>query len=902
MQILAIDLENIKSYERAHIDFTHGVNAIVGHNGAGKSTILEAIGFALFDALDYKQSDFIRAGAKNGAITVSILSSLDDRRYDIVRRLGTGSGYFVHDVGLQMRICEGKPDAQAFLRQHLGVEVGTDLSALFHDAVGVPQGTFTAIFLANQSQRKPVFDRLLQVDEYQKASDQLREAVRLLRDRRAEIAVEIGGLEGQLQRLPVLEQSVAERTLTIHAAQTQQAQAQAELAETERSRSQLDAVQQQVALLQSSHNSALLAAQAAEHALTTARRSLAEAEEAHAAVQHNLPGYRAFLAAQEQQKFLDGRQRERQQIEQRRAAADKQLALHQAQHTTLRNELDLALAARQAAEELQPAVAEQERLDTELTAARSQFARFEEAGRAAVDARKQTNARRQHLDQIKTQRALAQTLDSERTTVQAQLGAIRTGIEGLRDQFSRCKAEGEALKEQTKMLETSGTAVCPVCKQPLSPQHRSEVVALNRTRLDKLRQECILVQKSVKSEETRLQEQEQALQRTEEKLRSLPRAEEVSKAERDVEAAEQSLREAEQRVASLAEAPVQIEALTRQLEALGNPRRQYTVAAERASRCAELETRLATTGRQLAAAQLEVDRLVDSLRPFTTLDAELESVAAEVQCHSAAYQAVLANRKLADTLDARRVDVAHYEQDLERAHAESTAAAAQLAQASARFDAAAYTRLITVEQQLRSQLGALRAQLELMAKTQIAEESELSSLRQVVAGLEDAQQRQGRLAVQEEALDTIRTLLRQAGPHITSALIRRIGDGARQVFCEIMQDYTRHLSWNEDYSVSLDVDGHERQFAQLSGGEQMSAALAVRLALLREMSNIDVAFFDEPTANLDEERRESLARQILQVRGFRQLFVISHDDTFEQATQNLVRIRRVNGVSQVEYG
>jgi exonuclease SbcC len=72
----------------------------------------------------------------------------------------------------------------------------------------------------------------------------------------------------------------------------------------------------------------------------------------------------------------------------------------------------------------------------------------------------------------------------------------------------------------------------------------------------------------------------------------------------------------------------------------------------------------------------------------------------------------------------------------------------------------------------------------------------------------------------------------------------------------------------------------------------MSAALAVRLALVREISNIDIAFFDEPTANLDDVRREALAQQIMNVKGFRQLFVISHDDTFEQITQNLVRVKR----------
>ena len=70
----------------------------------------------------------------------------------------------------------------------------------------------------------------------------------------------------------------------------------------------------------------------------------------------------------------------------------------------------------------------------------------------------------------------------------------------------------------------------------------------------------------------------------------------------------------------------------------------------------------------------------------------------------------------------------------------------------------------------------------------------------------------------------------------------------------------------------------------------MGAALALRLALLRETSRIDVAFFDEPTAHLDPERRESLAEQIMGVKGFSQLFVISHDDSFERYAQNYVHI------------
>jgi exonuclease SbcC len=68
----------------------------------------------------------------------------------------------------------------------------------------------------------------------------------------------------------------------------------------------------------------------------------------------------------------------------------------------------------------------------------------------------------------------------------------------------------------------------------------------------------------------------------------------------------------------------------------------------------------------------------------------------------------------------------------------------------------------------------------------------------------------------------------------------------------------------------------------------MVAALSVRLALLKQLSDIRIAFFDEPTVNMDAERRENLARQIGQVRHFNQLFVISHDDTFEEAVDHVL--------------
>jgi len=70
----------------------------------------------------------------------------------------------------------------------------------------------------------------------------------------------------------------------------------------------------------------------------------------------------------------------------------------------------------------------------------------------------------------------------------------------------------------------------------------------------------------------------------------------------------------------------------------------------------------------------------------------------------------------------------------------------------------------------------------------------------------------------------------------------------------------------------------------------MAAALSVRLALLKQLTDIRIAFFDEPTTNMDAERRENLAIEISRITHFDQLFVVSHDETFDNYVDNVIAV------------
>ena len=72
----------------------------------------------------------------------------------------------------------------------------------------------------------------------------------------------------------------------------------------------------------------------------------------------------------------------------------------------------------------------------------------------------------------------------------------------------------------------------------------------------------------------------------------------------------------------------------------------------------------------------------------------------------------------------------------------------------------------------------------------------------------------------------------------------------------------------------------------------MLAALSVRLAVLRLLTTIKFAFFDEPTMNLDEGKRVNLADQIQKLHDLNQLFIISHDDTFQAASDHIIHFEK----------
>ncbi len=140
--------------------------------------------------------------------------------------------------------------------------------------------------------------------------------------------------------------------------------------------------------------------------------------------------------------------------------------------------------------------------------------------------------------------------------------------------------------------------------------------------------------------------------------------------------------------------------------------------------------------------------------------------------------------------------------------------------------------------------------------------------------------------------DLLADLLRRAGGRVAELYTGRISAFAARMYAGVAEDGAQ-LKFDTEYDAKL-VDiykGNERirSFNQLSGGQRMIAALCVRIAMLTCFAGLPIAFFDEPTENIDAEKKQNLAEILKKMLGeFTQIFIISHDDAFDRLTENVI--------------
>lgn len=1020
MHVTKVELDNIKSYERAEFNFERGITAITGENGAGKTTILEAIAWTLFDMLDYRKEDFLRRGAKKGSARVSFVSDLDERLYTVYR--DTGTGYYVYDNGLGVRIAEKKTDVSSMLRKLLGIEPGTDLEALFRSAIGVPQGTFTADFLRPATQRKAAFDKLLKVEEYRDGAEKLRETVNLINEKTAEIKGRIAGAESQLARYDELVEEHKTASARVKEFESELSELQQEITTRD---DRVRAMEAQLRRVEESR--ALMMRREVEHEAALNRLPVLRAEHdaARRAVERKVAteaDYNAYLATDKLLRELETERAARDHLRAEKASVEGLLVSSKAHVLRLAEDLERARQAAVSLSALGPEISEQEAQERERERLRdlraqamSERARLQKMD-AELDALRKQHAQTKERVKEAEKGAGAQgrvaRLESERLDAETTLSNIEkaaTSHKHLSNQHGEVAREAERLrremaaheKEVTELEKYSAKAaevaqltkreselteqlarlraemlhdekfqrevkngLCPILSerclnigegQTLEDYFKGQF-ASNTAQLKTIEQERASVGTAVReardaekhlarmesarrqldTERALLSERETALAKLNREISELPAAsrERLTQLRATLSGIDASLiteREAALRYAELKPLQERLKEIEREGKAKRDERASVAAAADALptleKEIAELEQRLAALkdpraralilrqeaeseaarANELAAAEdarrtleEQAREVASKLEAYGALDSRWDAAQRERERTSVGHREYVASEALAATLPARASELGQAEEAAAHATREAETARADYEAASKAYDREQHDAERAQLSAARERAAATSAKLEEARKSEAYLANEIARLAEVREQMREQFRDKERLEELNEATEFIRDTLKQAGPIVTESYLYNISIEANQFFREITGEAGRALRWSRDYEIVLEEEGHDRSFPNLSGGEQMAAALSIRLALLKQLSDIRLAFFDEPTVNMDAERRERLAQQIGQVQHFDQLFVISHDDTFEENVDHILHIERKNAGVGVE--
>ncbi len=476
---------------------------------------------------------------------------------------------------------------------------------------------------------------------------------------------------------------------------------------------------------------------------------------------------------------------------------------------------------------------------------------------------------------------------------------FKSGLDARRKEIAQLEKSTVALAAEVKKLRTAEAEAKRL------PKLQEDVTALDerhkkqQTLVAKLEADIAAAQVLPEAELKQLQQHRQALELQLRDARAaqakLSQVEVLHREYLSVKAEGESKRtdrEAlQQQLAALSTTEAQLIEAETMLQTLGDPRSRATALQQLLRREAEWQQICANVEVILQNLTTQLDQLSTELQTFAALDATMAEATATRAANEAAYQAFIANENIAATVESREAEAKTLTEELAATESALNAATAQLVALEEQYDPDQHNRALTTLHDLRERVTQITTQLEHVREQHAKLSAQLAHLHEVRAAMLEAIAAHDKLTNLRGTTEFIRDTLQKAAPFITEAYLHSISVEANQLFREISGRYDLTLRWSNDYEVTLEERGHERPFANLSGGEQMTAALAVRLALLREFSdNLSLAFFDEPTTNMDEDRRKNLAQQIGRITGFKQLFVISHDDSFENFTDQVVTL------------
>jgi exonuclease SbcC len=900
-----IKLEDFISHKKTELELGYGINVVVGPNGAGKTSILDGILFALFNDSSSrgKKENLINSRAKRCKVELGFTEG--GIGYDVewvMERKGSARGALFRLAGEKKNLLVrgGERSVVPEIQKVLGIDKN-----MFLQSVYVRQGEIEKLVTARPGDRKELISRLLGVEELDKAWNGMKAVIQAYVNRQI-------ALETELARKPVVDQQrydadakSKELRKLLGSKRKELAGLESDLKSLEAVLDELDAkkkdfdrfdkekglIEQRIGTLESK-----LIAEKGELAKAVSAAEIVSKLEADVDRLPFLDAYVSGLA-------------EKWNLEVKRSALQEKLdeigGLRKALEENGKGH-ELFLEKESLLSEKNRKRKEYEGSDAALAKAKKHLEKGEKEEKKrkddlTIELEKCSSCLGESVSvdnvAVVVERAKAQLeveakeLDTKVTETASAISVLNQRIKELDENLSKFSGEAEA-------------KACPTCDTELPPERVSQlvvkyssersaadekVVALGRDlqeargqrelvygkkrevdgisaeRLGSLAAELAELEKEVAGEElevSRLEKQAELLKAVDKDLERFE-GEKLAceEAHREFELAKRRL----DRLPSIEEIEVEKEPLTLALEEIAK----------------RLKVSVEQLGYEPEKPQEELAQLRQKKEEFD-LNVSVARRKSEYESSVASTLKQLSDDRDAHSKTVRAIDGLGYYEEAHRARQE------QFKQKGKEVKELTEKIIATEQDRVHEDDEARKCGVELKAlEAKAADKKLVDGYISVLGKVRDAYGKDG-----------IQKMIRARARPLLEKTTRDLFERFNLAYSDIKID--------DDYNISVIGPSGEQDIDQISGGERVALAIALRLAIAQVLSGrIETVIMDEPTTHLDEERRKELVNILNSFfreggRIIPQMLIITHHSEIEEVADIVYSVKKKEGYSTIE--
>jgi len=873
MIIKKIELKDFLSHKDSVVQFKGSVNVIIGHNGAGKSSIIDGIIFGLFrDTLRgvRKQEDIVRRGATTGGITLEL--SDKGRTYIIKRNLSNRTAEDniteVSENNKRSIIARGASTVTEKVSELLGLDKTT-----LESTVIIGQGKIESVF----DDLPDTIKKVLKIDKI----EELRDSRGPLKDIEYEIEWKLKTLDKEEEEKKKTEEEKKKKEEYVFKLREEIDRILVEKSELETRVKELNEKVKEGEEKQKKFIQIKSEINRLQSEIERLKRDVSEEDVIRKQVK----------ILEEEVKQLDQLRNDKinmvnikGKIELKKQK-EKNLALDNKNLIDLREKLRKKNENRSAYEEYL-------QISNRLNELKYKENQYNKVVGQLENLNVQIQKIQRKIDNNVNETVLTK-IEQEIEDLNKLYETLENEEKDLNKEYGERKGKYEELNKLLKNIDEVKGNKCPVCGRELDETHKLQIRSEIEKQLSDINAQLKQILASLNKNS---EEKGKVLKELEEKRKEKDvinrKLSDYNNLKRQLEELSEERKQLEEKMIVLMKDHEEYEKLSKRLEELKlgyNEYLKYSDVDEK--KIEELE-------RKIKENKEEIDRLAIEVGEYEHIDVdkELQKINNKIQD--------LENKEiLLKKLENKLALIEEKKQQMEKNIRELKDLTITLN--SLGFNEEEFNKLREEKENIENKLNQLIAD-ERQKEGQIEVlERDIKELEQKIIAYEENLKKKQKLREAYNKIKKLRDALseKRLQAYLMSTVRKIVENRLNETLSKFDLSFTMvEVNFNEKNGIyAYTQNGQRLHINMLSGGERVSIAIALRLAIAKSLMN-DIGFMilDEPTVNLDEYRKRELIDIIKSTTEVvPQIIVVTHDEELLQAGDYVLRLEKRGDSSKV---